>query len=145
MDEPDERDASNHEAADDDVPRPVDLREEGAGDVVRHEQRRQRDHDQVVEEQHPAGDEPPEVVERDADERGGAAGLADRRRPLRVRERDDEEEHAGGEQDERRKAQRVERDDAQGEVDRRRDLPVGDREQRRSVEDPLQAGQLSRH
>src|SRR4029079_18015337 len=63
----------------------------------------------------------------------------------RVGKRDNEEEQTGGEQDERREAQRVERDDAQGEVDRRRDLPVGDRKQGRSVEDPLQTWQLSGH
>ena len=36
--------------------------------VVRHEERRERDHDQVVEEEHPAGEEPERVVERAADE-----------------------------------------------------------------------------
>ena len=66
---------------------------------MRHEERRERDHDQVVEEEHPAGEEAGEVVERDADERRGAARLADRRRPLRVRERDDEEEQADDAED----------------------------------------------
>ena len=65
----------------------VDL--ERPAEVVRQEERRERDHDQVVEEEHPAGQEAGEVVERVADEGRRAAGLRDRRRALRVRERDD--------------------------------------------------------
>ena len=79
---------------DDDVPRRVAERvdvERGA-DVVRQEQRRQRDHDQVVEEERPAGDEADEVVEGTSRERLGAARLGDRGGALRVRERDDEED-----------------------------------------------------
>ena len=45
-------------------------------EIVRDEERRERDHDQVVEEEHPAGEESGQVVERDAHEGRGAAGLA---------------------------------------------------------------------
>ena len=39
VDQPHHGDARDHAATDDDVPRPVDLREERAGDVVRQEER----------------------------------------------------------------------------------------------------------
>ena len=59
-----------------------------AAEVVRHEERRERDHDQVVEEEHPAGHEAGEVVERAADEGRGAARLRQRRTsPRRTRAR----------------------------------------------------------
>ena len=114
-------------------------------EVVREEQRRERDHDQVVEEEHPAGEEAGEVVERDPDERRSAAGLADRRRPLGVRERDDEEEQPDDAEHDGREAERVQRDDAEREVDRRRDLAVGDRRERGRVEHTLQLRQLAGH
>ena len=57
---------------------------ERQSEVVRHEERRERDHDQVVEEERPAREESREVVEGDADEGRGAARLADRRRPFGV-------------------------------------------------------------
>jgi hypothetical protein len=65
-----------------------------APQVVRHEERGERDHDQVVEEQRPAGEEADEVVEGTAHERGGTARLRDRGRALRVREGDHDEERA---------------------------------------------------
>ena len=145
VDQADHCDPRDHEAADDDVPRPVHSRKERPGYVVRDEQRRERDHDQVVEEEDPAGDETPEVVEGDPDEGCRASGLADRRGPLGVRERDDEEQEPGREQDRGREAEGVQRDDPEREVDRRRDLAVGDREERRSAEDALQARQLACH
>ena len=88
-----------------------------AAEVVRQEQRRERGHDQVVEEERPARDEPGEVVERAADERRGAARLPQLRRAFGVRQRDDEEEQAGEEEDERRQAERVAGDDPEREVD----------------------------
>ena len=134
------RDSCDHTAAGHDVPGAVQLGEERTRHVVRHEESRQGDDDQVVEKEHPAGDEAPEVVEGDADEGRGAAGLANCRSPLGVGERDDQEEQAGREQHERREAERAQRDDAEREVDRRGDLPVGDREERGSVENPLKPG-----
>ena len=61
-------------------------------EVVRHEERRQRDHDHVVEEERPAGQEAERVVERAAHEGRCAAGLGERGGALRVGERDQEEE-----------------------------------------------------
>src|SRR5206468_11242165 len=98
--------------------------------------------DQVVEEDRPAGDEAAEVVERLADERRRTAGLRDRGRSLRVRHRYEQEEDADAEQHRGRKAERVEGDDPEREVDRGRDFAVGDREERRRVEDPLETWQL---
>ena len=77
-----------------------------AAEVVRDEQRGQRDHDQVVEEQRPTRDEPDEVVERPPREGLRAAGLGHRGRALGVRERDDEEEQAGEGEDDGRQAER---------------------------------------
>ena len=143
--QPDRSDRGDDAAPRDDVPRPMDLREERTRDVMRHEQCRERDHDQVVEEERPAGHEPGEVVVRDAYECRGAAGLADGRGALRVRQCDDEEEPADDEKDERRQAERVERDDPEREIDRRGDLAVRDREQNRRVEDALEPRQLPGH
>ena len=97
---------------------------------MRHEQRRERDHDQVVEEDRPAGQEPELVVERAADEGRGAAGLGERGGALRIGERDEHEQRADREQHPRRQAERVQRDDAEREEERRGDLAVGDRGQR---------------
>ena len=121
----------------------VDL--EGACHVVRQEQRRERDHDQVVEEERPAGEEAGEVVERAADEGRCAARLRNRGRALCVRERDDEEESADQGQHLGREAERVQRDDPEREVDRGGDLAVRDREERGRVEHPLETRDLARH
>ena len=109
-------------------------------EVVRQEERRERDHDQVVEEERPAGQEAGEVVEGATDEGGGAAGLRDRGRALGVRERDDQEERADDREHLGRQAERVQGDDPEREVDRGGDLAVGDREERGRVEDPLEPG-----
>jgi len=112
---------------------------------MREEQRRQRDHDQVVEEEHPPGEEAGEVVERNPDERGCAAGRADRSRPLGIRERDDQKQEADDAEHRRREAERVQRDDPESEVDRRGDLPVRDGGERGRIEDPLQTRELAGH
>ena len=67
--------------ADDDVPRVAIERghTERAGEVVRQEERRERDHDQVVEEERPAGEEPGEVVRA----RGGRTSRHRRSRAAR--------------------------------------------------------------
>ena len=115
---------------------------ERGAEVVRQEERRERDHDQVVEEEHPAGEEAEQVVERTPDEGRRAARLGDRCRPLRVREGDEQEEDAGAEQDDGSQAERVGRDDSEREVERGRDLAVRDREERGRVEDSLEARSL---
>jgi hypothetical protein len=143
----DESDENDHRDADDDVPRIVlqCMHLQRPTEVVRQEQRRERDHDQVVEEESPAGHEAREVVERPPHERRRTAGLGQCCSAFRVRQRDDQEEHAGGEQDDRREAERMRREHAEREVDRRCDLAVGDREQRTRVELTPQAGELPRH
>ena len=144
--EPARREPEDHEHADQCVPGPpreAAPADRGA-DVVRREQAGERDDDQVVEEQHPAGDEAERVVERAPDERGCAAGLRDRGRSLRVRRGDDEEEGADDQQDDRCQPERVERDDAEREVQRGPDLAVGHRRERGRPEGALQA-QLPRH
>ena len=82
--QPVRRDAGDHEASEHQVPRLLHRREHGRRGVVRDIERGERDHDQVVEEERPAGDKPPEVVEGDPDERRRAAGLADRGRAFCV-------------------------------------------------------------
>jgi hypothetical protein len=118
---------------------------DGVAEVMRKEERGKRADDQVVEEEHPAGDEPGEVVERAPDEGRGAAGLAELGGPLGVRERDDEEEDAGPEQDPGREAERVRCDDPEREVDRGGDLPVGDRDQLAPLQPTAQLRQLAGH
>src|SRR5439155_22519391 len=120
-----------------DGPGTVYLGEERSRHVVREEESTERDDDQVVEGGAPAGDEAPEVVERDPGERRGAAGLANRSGSFGVGERHDQEEQAGRQKHERREPESVQGDDAEREIDRRGDLAVGDREERGSVENPL--------
>src|SRR3954447_10914820 len=142
-----ERDRDDHDAADNHVSGPLRDRvpADREAEVVREEERGERDHDQVVEEERPAGHEPGEVVERDADEGRGAARLSDRRRPLGVRHRHDEEEHADDREHERREPERMQRDDAEREVEGGSDLSVRDRRESRRVEYPLQPWQLPCH
>jgi hypothetical protein len=146
-DEPDRAHRDDHADADDDVPgvavERTDL--QGACQVVRHEERRERDHDQVVEEEHPARHEAGQVVVGPPNEGRGPARLRERRGRLRVRQRDDEEQKPDAEEHERREADGVERDDPEREVDRGGDLAVGDREERAGVELAPQAWQLPCH
>ena len=132
----DQRDERDHADADDDVPRvPVERRHlQRAGQVVRQEQRGERDHDQVVEEERPPRQEPGEIVQRAPDERRGAARLRQSSRALGVGERHDQEENADDREHDRREPKRVRREHAQREVDRRGDLAVGDGEERASIE-----------
>ncbi len=146
-DQPHGRHAEDDDDADDDVPGVV--REAFPADrmaeVVRDEEPRQSHHDQVVEEERPTGDEPERIVERAADEGCRAAGLGNRGRALRVREGHEQEQEADHEQHPRREPQGEEGDDAESEVERGGDLPVGDRCQRRDIEDALEDWELSRH
>ena len=92
--EPHDADHRDRRDRDHDVPRPVAqrVRPERRADVVRQEQRRERDHDQVVEEERPPGHEAEQVVVRAPRERLGTAGLRDRSGSLGVRERDEAED-----------------------------------------------------
>ena len=97
--------------------------------VVRHRDRRQGDHDQVVDQDRPAGDEGDQLVEGVAGEGRGAAALAEHRPALDVAERGQDEQQAGGEEDQRRQAEAAVGDDAEREVDREADRRVGGGEQ----------------
>ena len=145
--EPDARDERNHTDGDHGIPRRVaqDVHAQRDPEIVRQEQRRDRNHDQVVEEERPAGEKAEQVVESPANECRGAAGLRDRGRPLRVGERDDQEDDPRHQQHERGEPERVAGNDAEREVDRGGDLAVGDGEERRCVEHALEAAQLPRH
>ena len=109
--EPDGRDSGDHADRNHCIPRRVaqDIHAEGRPQVVRQEQSRERNHDQVIQEQRPAGEEAEQVVERPADERRRAAGLGDRRRPFGVGERDDQKDDPRDQQHERREPERVAR------------------------------------
>ena len=108
--------------------------------VVRHRDRRQGDHDQVVDQDRPAGDEGDQLVEGVAGEGRGAAALAEHRPALDVGERGQAEEQAGGEEDQRRQPEAAVGDDAEREVDREADRRVGGGEQRRDAEAALRSG-----
>ena len=114
---------------------------EVAGDrlqVVRHRDRRQGGHDQVVDQDRPAGDEGDQLVEGVAGEARGAAALAEHRPALDVAERGQDEEQAGGEEDQRRQAEAAVGDDAEREVDREADRRVDGDEQPGDAEPALQ-------
>jgi hypothetical protein len=147
VDETDSRDREDHAHPGDDVPRPAGERPpaDRLAEVVGRKERRQRDDDQVVEEEHPAGNKAGGVVERPAHEGGSASRLRERGRTLSVRERDDAEEEPDGEQHPRRETERVERDDAERKIERRGDLAVRDRGERGHVQDALEACQLLGH
>ncbi len=86
--------------------------------VVRDRERPDREHDQVVEQDGPAGHEAPQLVEGVARERRGAAALGMEGVPLQVgHHRDDEEDRREQERD-RRQAERVTGHHAEDEVDR---------------------------
>ena len=146
-DQPHERHDQDDGHRDHDVPRvPAERRNaQRAGQVVREKERRERDHDQVVEEERPAGEEAREVVQRAPDEGRRAARLRQGGGALGVGERDDQEEDADRQQHERREPERTRGDDAEREVDRRGDLAVGDGEERTGVELAAQAGKLAGH
>ena len=67
------------------------------------------------------------------------------RRTLRVGERDEDEDPARDEQNERREAERRRSHDPECDVQRRRDLPICDCEERRRVENALEATELAGH
>ena len=146
-DQPQHRDRQDDEHRADDVPRVVSqpLPADRVAEVVRREERREGDHDRVVEEQHPARQEPDRIVERAAGEHRRAARLGDRRRPLGVRERDEHEQRPDAEQHPGRQAEREERNDPEREVDRRAHLAVGDRGERPSGQAADESWQAARH
>ncbi len=120
----------DHDQAPEDVVRVVLERAEAGerAQVVRHEERRDRDREDVVEAQRPAGEERDDVVEGVARERGGAARFGEHRGALGVRFRGQREQPAGEHEDQRRQPERVRGDEPERVVDRGADVAVGGRE-----------------
>ena len=97
--------------------------------VVGHEEGRDRDREDVVEAERPAGEERDQLVERVAGEARGPARLGEHRRALGVRLGGQREQPTGQHEHHRREAERVGGDQAQRVVDRRAHVAVGGREQ----------------
>ena len=129
----------DHQRAADDVPRRgLELGPEQPADVVRHEERRDRDRDHVVEHLAPRREERPELVERAPREARRAARLRVHRGRLGVGGGGAEEEEPGDDEDDRRQAERERRDEAERVVDRRADVAVGGGEEGVDPQDPLE-------
>ena len=103
-------------------------------EVVRRRERGDRDEDQEVEEDRPARDEAPQLVERVAGEHRRAAAVLVQRGALDVGHRRQDEEQPGDEVDDRGEPERVVGDDPEREVDRARDRRVDDREDDRRAQ-----------
>ena len=97
--------------------------------VVGHEERRDRDRQDVVEAEGPAGEERDQFVERVAGKTRRAARLREHRRALGVRLGRQGEQPTGQHEHHRREAQRVGGNQTQRVVDRRAHVAVGGREQ----------------
>ncbi len=139
--DPDEED--DHDRAADDVPRVRAQRLPEDRQVVRHEERRDRDGRDVDEHLRPRGAEADELVERVPREARRAAGLGVADGSLRVRDGGRSEDQPRDREDDRRQAERVARGDAERVVDRGADVPVGGREERRRPEDALERSLLA--
>ena len=111
-------------------------------EVVRHEERRDRDRDDVVEHLRPGGPERDELVERAPREARRPAGLGEEHRPLGVGRGRAGEDQPRDDEDERREPERDRRGDAERVVDRRADVPVGGREERRRSQHALERMRL---
>ncbi len=128
----------DHDGADDDVPGVVPKRRPEDREVVRDEERRDGDRDDVVQHLGPGRPEADELVEGVAREARRPAGLRVAHRPLRVGRGGRREDDPGDDEDERGQAKRERRCDAEGVVDGRADVAVGRREERRGPEHTLQ-------
>ena len=140
------REQGDDDDAADDVAGVVPQRREERAQVVGHEERADRDRDDVVERQRPAGEERRDLVERVPRERGRAAGLGEHRGALRVRLGRQREQAAREDEHQRREPERVRGDQPERVVDRRADVPVGGREQAGHPDRAAQAAlDYSRH
>ena len=108
------------------------------GQVVGHEEGRDRDRDRVVEHLPPGGDEADQLVEGVAGEARGAAGLRVHHRRLGVGGGGGGEDQAGDDEGDRGQAEREGGGDAERVVDRGADVAVGGREQRADAVDAAQ-------
>ena len=128
-DDVDRDEDDDHDGAADDVPRIRPERRPEDRQVVRDEERRDGDRDDVVQHLRPRGEEADELVEGVAREARGAAGLREAHRPLRVGGGGRGEDQPRDDEDERRQAERNPRDEAERVVDRGADVAVGGREE----------------
>ena len=119
----------DHDQATDHVARRVRQRRPERAQVVRHEEGRDRDREDVVEAERPPGDERHELVERVPREARGAARLGEHRRSLGVRLGGEREQPPREHEHDRREPERVGRHQAERVVDRRTHVAVGGREQ----------------
>ena len=122
----------------DDVPRVLLQRLPEDREVVRHEERRDGDRDDVVEHLRPRRPERDELVEGVAREARRAAGLGEADGALGVGGGGRGEEDAGDHEDERRQPEREDGGDAERVVDRGADVAVRGREERVRTEDALE-------
>ena len=97
--------------------------------VVRHEERRDGDREDVVQRQRPAGEERDDVIEGMAGERGRPARFGEHRRALGIGFRGQREQAAGEDEHQRRQPERMGGDEAERVVDRGADVAVGGGEQ----------------
>ncbi len=107
-------------------------------EVVRHEEGRDRNRDDVGEHLAPSRDEAEQLVECVTREARGATGLRVHHRRLGVGGGGEDEDDAGDHERDRGQPERIERHDAERVVDRRADVPVGGREQRAGAVHPRQ-------
>ena len=122
----------------DDVPRVRAQRLPEDREVMRDEEGRDRDRDDVDEHLRPRGDEADQLVEGVAGEAGRAAGLRVAGGSFGVGRGRGREDDPGDDEDERRQAKRVRGGEAERVVDRGADVPVGGCEERRCPEHALE-------
>ena len=128
----------DHDRPADDVPRVRLQRFPEDREVVRDEERGDRDRDDVVEHLRPRGSERDELVEGVAREGRRAARLRVAHRSLRVRGSGGREDQAADHEDKRSQSERNARDQPERVVDGGADVPVGGREKRRGPEHALE-------
>ncbi len=109
-------------------------------EVVRDGDRGQRDHDHVVDEDRPPGDEGGELVEGVTSERVGAAALVEHRAALDVGHRRQHVDEARDREDHRRHPEAVVGHHPERVVDRERDRRMGDRPEPGHAQEPAPEG-----
>ena len=124
------REKDDHRDAADDVARRVPQPRPEHGEVVRHEERRDRDRDDVVEHLPPARKEADQLVEGMSREARRAASFGVHHGGLRVGSRGGHEDQARDDEGDRRQPEGEGGGDAQGVVDRGANVAVGGREER---------------
>jgi hypothetical protein len=122
----------------DDVPRVFTQWTPEDREVMRHEERRDGDRDDVVEHLGPRRSERHELVKGVPGEARRTTCLGKANRPLGVRDRRRSKDEAADHEDERRQPEGDPGNETERVVDRGADVPVGGREERRGSEDALE-------